>query len=233
MKKIAYTFMIIATVLMSKNINAQDKIFLKSGDKIEAKITEVNIDNIKYKNFSNLNGPVFTIPKKDINKVVYENGESDIFKEEGFRRNRINADVLAFTYNGAFSASYERLNESGKFGYEIPINVHMTEGEFYGLTTGLNLKYYVSGSAKGFYVGPTLALGVFDYFYDYGDYDWGYEYAFSVIPGAKLGYQLQINNLFGINLGGTVGYVIPIESKYQGDIAYSINLGLSFSLRKK
>ncbi len=225
MKKIAYTFMIIATVLMSKNINAQDKIFLKSGDKIEAKITEVNIDNIKYKNFSNLNGPVFTIPKKDINKVVYENGESDIFKEEGFRRNRINADVLAFTYNSAFSASYERLNESGKFGYEIPINVHMTEGEFMGVTTGLNLKYYVSGSAKGFYVGPTLALGVFDYNYDY-------YFDFSVIPGAKLGYQLQINNLFGLNLGGTVGYVIPIESISQGDIAYSINLGLSFSLKK-
>ena len=233
MKKIAYTFMIIITVLISKNINAQDKIFLKSGDKIEAKITEVNIDNIKYKNFSNPNGPVFTIPKKDINKVVYENGESDIFKEEGFRRIRINADVLAFTYNGPISASYERLNESGKFGYEIPINIHMTEGEFYGLTTGLNLKYYVSGRAKGFYVGPTLALGVFDYYYDYGDYDWGYEYAFSVIPGAKLGYQLQINNLFGINLGGTVGYVIPFKSNYQGDIAYSINLGINFSLRKK
>lgn len=233
MKKIAYIFMVIVTVLISKNINAQDKIFLKSGDKIEAKIIEVNIDDIKYKKFSNQNGPVFTIPKKDINKVVFENGESDIFKEEGFRRNRINADVLAFTYYGPIYASYERINESGKIGYEIPINVHMAEGDFYGLTTGLNLKYYVSGSAKGFYVGPTLALGVFDYWYDYGDYDWGYEYAFSVIPGAKLGYQLQINNLFGINLGATVGYVIPVESKYQGDIAYSINLGLSFSLGKK
>ena len=241
MKKIAYTFMVIVTVLISKNINAQDKIFLKSSDKIEAKIIEVNIDNIKYKKFSNQNGPIFTIPKKDIHMVVYENGESDIFKEEtsnkeeskGFRRNRINVDVLAFTYNGPISASYERLNESGKFGYEIPINVHMAEGDFYGLTTGLNVKYYVSGSAKGFYVGPTLALGVFDYFYDYGVYDWGYEYAFTVIPGAKLGYQLQINNLFGINLGGTVGYVIPIESKYQGEIAYSINLGLSFSFGKK
>ncbi len=222
MKKIAYIFMVIATVLISKNINGQDKIFLKSGDKIEAKIIEVNIDNIKYKNFSNQNGPVFTMLKKDIHMVEYENGESDIFKEEieGFRRHRINVDALAYTYNGPTYISYERLNESGKIGYEIPINVHMIEGEAIGLTTGLNIKYYVSGSAKGFYVGPSLALGVYDS-------------VFSVIPGAKLGYQFQLSKLFGLSLGGTVGYVLPIESNYQGEIAYSINFGINFSLKKK
>ena len=72
-----------------------------------------------------------------------------------------------------------------------------------------------------------MALGVFDY--GFLDYD----YVFSVIPGAKLGYQFQLSNLFGLSLGGTVGYVLPIESNYQGDIAYSINFGLNFSLRKK
>jgi len=234
MKKKAYIIMIILTVLISKNINAQDIIFLKSGDKIDSKILEVNIDNIKYKKYSNQNGPVFTIPKKDIRMVTYENGESDIFnkktsnKEETkeLRRNRINIDVLAFTYNGPTYVSYERINENGKIGYEIPINLHMAEGEFMGITTGLNLKYYVSGNAKGFYVGPSLALGVFDFNYDY-------DYTFSVIPGAKLGYQFQLSNLFGLSLGGTVGYVLPIESNYQGDIAYSINFGLNFSLRNK
>ena len=35
MKEKAYIFMIILTVLISKNINAQDIIYLKSGDKID------------------------------------------------------------------------------------------------------------------------------------------------------------------------------------------------------
>ncbi len=235
MRKKAYIFIVIVTVLISKNINAQDKIFLKSGDKIEAKIIEVNIDNLKYKKISNQNGPVFTIPKKDIHMVEYENGESDIFKEKTieFKRNRINLDVLVYMYNGPLSISYERLNESGKIGYEIPINLHMNEGEYVGLTTGLNIKYYVSGSAKGFYVGPTLALGAFDYYYEDGDYYFDYDTVFSVVPGAKLGYQYQLSNLFGLSLGGTVGYIIPFEGNYQGDIAYSINFGLNFSLEKK
>jgi hypothetical protein len=62
--------------------HGQDKVFLKSGENIEAKILEINIDVVKYKKFTNLDGPTFTIIKSDIHMVIYENGESEIFKNE-------------------------------------------------------------------------------------------------------------------------------------------------------
>jgi hypothetical protein len=61
---------------------SQDKIFLKSEENIEAKILEINVDEVKYKKYSNLEGPTFTILKSDIHMIIYQNGESEIFKAE-------------------------------------------------------------------------------------------------------------------------------------------------------
>jgi hypothetical protein len=61
---------------------SQDKIFLKSKENIETKILEINVDEVKYKKYSNLEGPTFTILKSDIHMIIYENGESEIFKNQ-------------------------------------------------------------------------------------------------------------------------------------------------------
>lgn len=49
---------------------------------ISSKIIEVNIDNIKYKKFSNLDGPVYTISKAEIEKIIYKNGDVENYKSE-------------------------------------------------------------------------------------------------------------------------------------------------------
>jgi len=77
-----YLFLVI--ILLTTTINAQDKIFLKSGEKIEAKIIEVNLNDIKYKKFSNLEGPLRTIIKDAIHMVLYENGESEMFSTKDY-----------------------------------------------------------------------------------------------------------------------------------------------------
>jgi hypothetical protein len=80
MKKITYFFSVVIVLLITTNLNAQDKLFLKSGENIEAKILEVNLDEVEYKKFANLEGPTYTIVKSEIHMVIYENGESEIFK---------------------------------------------------------------------------------------------------------------------------------------------------------
>ena len=62
--------------------HGQDKVFLKSGEEIESKILEINIDQLRYKKYSNLEGPTFVILKNDIHMVIYENGESEIFQNK-------------------------------------------------------------------------------------------------------------------------------------------------------
>lgn len=61
---------------------AQDLITTKNGEDIQAKVLEVSSTEIKYKKFSNLDGPTFVINKNEVLMVRYENGEKDIFAEE-------------------------------------------------------------------------------------------------------------------------------------------------------
>jgi len=62
-------------------IKAQDKIHTTDNTVIEAKVIEINDAEIKYKKFSNPNGPSYVIDKLKVSMIVYENGEKDIFNQ--------------------------------------------------------------------------------------------------------------------------------------------------------
>jgi hypothetical protein len=79
MKKIVFT----ATLLLAAALStrAQDIITTKNGEDIQAKVLEVAPDVVKYKKFSNPDGPTFSLYKSEILMVRYENGDKDIFNE--------------------------------------------------------------------------------------------------------------------------------------------------------
>jgi len=80
MKKINQFVFAIIAILITVNVNAQDNIFLKTGDEIQAKILEVGHDEIKYKKFDYQDGPTYTLKKSEIFMVKYKNGSKDIFE---------------------------------------------------------------------------------------------------------------------------------------------------------
>ena len=61
---------------------AQDIIVTKDSKRIDAKVMEVNTDNVKYKRTDYLDGPLYTIRKSDIVTIVYQNGRVDTFTAE-------------------------------------------------------------------------------------------------------------------------------------------------------
>lgn len=67
-------------LICSANVSAQDVIVKKDGSTIISKVLEVNIADIKYKKFSNQNGPTYTISKSDVMAINYENWEKDDFR---------------------------------------------------------------------------------------------------------------------------------------------------------
>lgn len=240
MKK-TYGLLYIMVILFSFNVYSQDKIYLKNGEKIEAKIIKVTEEKIEYKKFNNLNGPVFEISVDKTQLVIYENGESQILSDEKQRnendsfnkfnkRNRINLDLIAIGINGPTSISYEILNKTGSLGFEIPINVHFNSDGISGITSGLNMKFYVSKKGKGFYFGPSIGLGVFNWTYKYyggnGYYYNGNKTDFSVYLGPKIGGQFQISNLVGFNLSANGGLISNFGSF---DFGASLNLGINFT----
>jgi hypothetical protein len=57
---------------------AQDQLFKKDNTKLLVKVTEVSPDEIKYKLFANLNGPVYVVSKTEIALLIYENGQHEV-----------------------------------------------------------------------------------------------------------------------------------------------------------
>ena len=67
--------------LCTAGVFAQDVIVKKDGSTILSKVLEVNPSDIKYKKYSNQNGPTYTIDKSEVMSINYENGESDKFNQ--------------------------------------------------------------------------------------------------------------------------------------------------------
>ena len=74
-------FLFILMALWAVNASAQDVIVKKDGSTIVSKVLEITSTEVKYKKFTNQNGPTYTIPKTEIQAINYENGEKETFGE--------------------------------------------------------------------------------------------------------------------------------------------------------
>ena len=113
MKKLI-VFVLVLMPLMTK---AQDVIVKKDGSTILSKVLEVNPSDIKYKKYSNQNGPTYTIDKSEVMSINYENGEKDTFDNnissianEGFSTQRF-VGKSADKRNGELISCYNRYYE--------------------------------------------------------------------------------------------------------------------------
>jgi len=71
--------LVILTLLgLALTTKAQDQLFKKDNSKLLVKITEVSPDEIKYKLFNNLNGPIYVVNKSEVSLLIYENGQHEV-----------------------------------------------------------------------------------------------------------------------------------------------------------
>lgn len=78
MKKLMYYLFLILCITSAKAYS-QDLIVTNDSQKIEAKIIEVSDDAVRYKKFSNQDGPAFVIKTDKIASIIYQNGEVQTF----------------------------------------------------------------------------------------------------------------------------------------------------------
>ena len=88
---------------------AQDVITTRDGKDIQAKIIEVTSDEIKYKKFNNLEGPLFTLKKSEVLIVRYQNGENEVFANEPQKDKKGNAFDGAGIHDRMVFAQYKNL----------------------------------------------------------------------------------------------------------------------------
>jgi hypothetical protein len=64
---------------LNQRANAQDTVLMNNGTIIISRITEISSNQIKYKNFLNLDGPTYVIEKSSIQKIIFSNGVKETF----------------------------------------------------------------------------------------------------------------------------------------------------------
>ena len=74
--------LLLGLLLPAMNAFSQDILTKKNGDEIQVKVLEITNTDVKYKKWSNQDGPSYTLPKSDVFMIKYKNGEKEVFKEE-------------------------------------------------------------------------------------------------------------------------------------------------------
>lgn len=79
MKKNLWVILLFISTLV---LHAQDSILMVNEKKIEAKVLEIGTTTIKYKKYSNIEGPLYTVAKEEVKEIVFENGDIEVFSSE-------------------------------------------------------------------------------------------------------------------------------------------------------
>ena len=73
-------FLVISLICVTYITQAQDVIVKKDNSTILSKVIEINGSEIKYKKWSNLDGPTYSISRSEIVSINYQNGEVEKFE---------------------------------------------------------------------------------------------------------------------------------------------------------
>lgn len=71
-------FILFTFFLSASSAFSQDVLYTTAGSKLQAKVLEINLKDIKYKDFNNLEGPTYVISKTDIVLIQYSNGVTEV-----------------------------------------------------------------------------------------------------------------------------------------------------------
>ena len=96
-------------LLSATSVFAQDVIVKKDGSTILSKVIEIGTSEVKYKKFSNQNGPTYSISKSEIQAINYENGEKEDFTVTAIQQSQQDYNVNYSSQMAAGIAAGNRL----------------------------------------------------------------------------------------------------------------------------
>jgi len=152
MKKSFFALCLAALPLLTM---AQDKIYKTDGSTLEAKVKNVGPRIVVYVRYDNQSGPEYSIPKRDIEKIVYQNGSEEYMNDRRtphadgksggngkvlYRPNVLALAPVQFSEHGlGVAVSYERsLDPRGIVALYLPViaTFNLNNGTYYDPMTG-------------------------------------------------------------------------------------------------
>lgn len=119
---------------------AQDVIVKRDGSTIQSKVIEINGIEIKFKKWSNLDGPIYSINRSDVDSVIYQNGEVELITSENY----------------IFEAQWLKNGKMERDGRDLIINGHELSNEEVCLLVGEESYQTYISARKQIRVGRTF-----------------------------------------------------------------------------
>lgn len=200
----------IMSVLSCMSLSAQDTIVFKTGSTLIADVTLISEAEIRYKEYTNPEGPEYVVRRNLVERINFSNGDTKSFipakQDINFGRNIISYHLIDIIY-GDFVISYERILDGGKKGLRFPLaigfNSRSSNDSPYDYAdlgfTGAAIDYYFPGQGRvAYFFGPEIDIGI----------GRNFEYVYNNPPGSKevaidfVYGRLLINNGFSISPTG-------------------------------
>lgn len=207
-------FLLVMTLATcSVTLSAQDIIYKKDGKRLRVKVIEIDDTKIRYTEYTDQDGLVFSMDRSMIREIELESGnvyeeveagtDPSYYYDDAMSNIKINFLAIG---NGDLILAYERaLNE--RSGYEVTAKVYFNDRDFendYGGGFGLQAGYKVkTGSvfSKGDYRPRHLLSGT--YIRPGGGLSrraWGAGHTTIVHAGIDLGRQFVYSDIFTLDL---------------------------------
>ncbi len=148
-------------ILVPFLLHSQDTLYTKLSPPLAINTVSINRTSVKYKRYSNLQGPHYVIDKKDVVCIKFASGKIDsllsqkiynkeikvIKNENYFRRNIISANIYDLTQE-AITLNYEYIFGKGEVRIKIPFSLGF---DIFGGTNKVKHKLVDQNSFNYFY----------------------------------------------------------------------------------
>lgn len=101
---------------------AQDIIVCKDGTSLLGKVAEITESEVKYRKADHPDGPLYTIKIADLLRINYQNGQSDVFSQDG----AVPSTVLAGATGDVKDTSLLDMYKKNKVDYSLPKKLKLT-----------------------------------------------------------------------------------------------------------
>lgn len=221
--KINFRFIILwmALLIYGSSAIAQDIIVFNDGSVERTKILEINDNEVKYKKWDNLDGPLYSANKSTIMTINYQNGTSEKF----FQQKQVEQQQFATTPDLKYdsdSPSYLRLGDR-YLTEEEAIKLLYYDGEsiyedtWVGANKQRNFGKRMLFTGLGMFIGGSVTLGI-GLAVDDGEMD---VVSALAIPVASIGFACWIAGMIVNSIGN---YRMSWTLKtYNNDIKHSNN----------
>jgi hypothetical protein len=207
--------LLLLVIILSLFSYSQDTIVRTNGKKILAKVLSIKGNKIEYKNYNYQSGPIITIYKVKVWKIIYPNGQEEVIGEPDFFSNIQdsinNGDdaknrkgvYMGFSYTPGFGSIFPE-NEELPYYYEIK-----EKKKKYSYSYGLNIEYSFSNNYAlkiGLYTSTyTFYEQILISNYNIGLSNFKYQFQEITIPvnlkmtfGSKAAFNVDIGFMFNI-----------------------------------